>query len=287
MTGEHVDIEELSAFLAGDLDDRDHDAVAAHVADCDACAGELDGLRATLAALASLATPTMPEDVARRLTQRLETETKAKTGAGSRGGDVLPLVRRRRAPLILSAAASVLVVALGVTFFVTRDKPGRSGADVTTASAPEADVLVVEHSGFGYSHNEAQIGEHVTSLLRAPATDAAGGSGTLLDRGATPTPPQDFSAGGTGGGAEAPVAGPKSAKSLQLTTMDQAACVATTTSGSDAKALLVDYGFYDGQPALIVVTTDQNPDKLSVFILKADCATNPVSIPYLVARVDR
>jgi anti-sigma factor RsiW len=55
-------VELLTEYLEGTLPPDEVDAIDEHLTGCDACHTYLDQLRATIGALGSLATPTLPDE---------------------------------------------------------------------------------------------------------------------------------------------------------------------------------------------------------------------------------
>jgi hypothetical protein len=135
----HPDLDTLADADAAALDPPAAAEVLGHAADCPACGGVLDALRAVRSDLASLPRPPIPAGVAARLDAVLDVERRARSvppaaagtvpeGQGSRSGeggralpaagDVVPLDRvrgRRRGRVLGWAAAAAVVVAGGAT----------------------------------------------------------------------------------------------------------------------------------------------------------------------------
>ena len=115
----------LDEWVEGSLDERDEEAMAAHLAGCDACSGEARSLEALLAAAAGLPREIRPpRDLWAGIDARLDDEP----AAGVERGEAVPLAARRRPrgaglpPWALVAAALALVlVTAAVTSILTRN----------------------------------------------------------------------------------------------------------------------------------------------------------------------
>ena len=103
----------LSDYLEGDLSATDSSLVASHLQQCDACARELDVLRAMVELLHSLPTPDPPRDLAQSVMRRLE------RGEGRQGWFVRlgsALAQLVAAPVALPVSALVAVALVVVAF---------------------------------------------------------------------------------------------------------------------------------------------------------------------------
>lgn len=112
--------EKLSAFLDDELDEPDASHVTRHLAACEACLAELDGLREARAALRGL--PDIPPP-----SSLFAAVPDAAAEAGSRE-------RGRRAATGIAAG---LAVVLTVAFMLGESQPGEV--------VPPVDVVVVDH----------------------------------------------------------------------------------------------------------------------------------------------
>src|SRR5215213_9578374 len=145
MTVEHAG-DALSALVDGELDRDEEASVRAHLADCPACADELEDIRRSRRVVRLLPAVDVPDDVTARLLA-------VDDGAGHR--TVVPVVgHRRRLATAVAVAASVAALALV-------GGPAESGPRSVTASLTGA---VQDHT------NTVQAG--VFGSL--PATDDAG-----------------------------------------------------------------------------------------------------------------
>ena len=120
------DHEALIAFVYGECDESDRDAVAAHVAACTACAEEVEGLRSTRTVLAAWAPP--------------ETSLGFRINRTAEAGPVLRPAAWWRQPLPAwaQAAAAILIFAAGMTFGA-RQQPvvqSATGSNTPAAAAP-------------------------------------------------------------------------------------------------------------------------------------------------------
>jgi anti-sigma factor RsiW len=116
----HVSGGRLSAFLDDELDDEAAIVAARHIAGCDRCLLELEGLRATRDALRSL--PTLQAPVLA-------------------SGDALRPRRARRVlrRALVAAAAGALPLLAGVVVYVVGAEPG--------SVEPSTELFLVEHVG--------------------------------------------------------------------------------------------------------------------------------------------
>ena len=114
----------LPAILRGDLTPEDAAAARTHLAGCEQCRGELDGLRL----LQGVEAPAMNSEE-RDALHRTVAAALAHPG-GRAAGDVIPLEGTRRAPRgarWLGAAAAVLVLGVGTAFALTLLVGGGAG----------------------------------------------------------------------------------------------------------------------------------------------------------------
>jgi hypothetical protein len=110
LRGHTPDIVALSAKLDGALDERDAARLDAHLMSCAACAGVLDGLRATRAALRAIP----PVDAPRSFRLRAA-DVEAMAAREERRAPA-----QRWAPLAAGCAAIVLAVIIGASLYANR-----------------------------------------------------------------------------------------------------------------------------------------------------------------------
>ena len=159
----HPTDEQLSAAL----DDEDAGAQA-HASSCPSCAARLAGLRAVAAAIGA---PVAASD---------ELARERAIGAAIRGGAEIPGRRRvTRAPLILGAAAALVLVLLSVPL-LTKD---RARDDVATLASGDESASV--HGGdLGELSDPRQLSAIIGPAIGETATDgAATSTGEARDSG--------------------------------------------------------------------------------------------------------
>ncbi len=113
--------EQLSEYIDGELDEQSKRTLEGHLAGCEACRDELEGLRRTVAAVKSLPTVPAPEELSSRILASIPARAK-----------VRPLRLRMLRAL---AAAAIVVLAFGIVRQVRR-MPMRNDAPVPAAPAP-------------------------------------------------------------------------------------------------------------------------------------------------------
>ena len=128
MTMEHPSVDDLSAFLDGELAPEEQSSVDLHVAGCGSCTTILDRFRGVRDLLAALPRP-VPDDEDRAAWRgAVEREV--------RGATVTPIAPRRRHALPWAVAAAVaLLVAVGFPLLRRSSPPTASGPTVDAASS--------------------------------------------------------------------------------------------------------------------------------------------------------
>lgn len=286
MTEQHVPVERLAAYAAGDLDASAAVEVEAHVVLCAGCRADVEAVRRATGALAELGPVTMPADVAARVDAAVARADRP-TGPV---GDVLPMAsaKKRRpsfAGLAAVAAGVALIAGVGVPL-VTGGGGGERGANTTAAESAQdtgagAGTRRLD-SGLNYRPNALD-----TTLVRAlrgasavPNADAFGGAGTA--------PPEAEVSGPSA--PAAPDAVRSSGRDLtqyatSLTALESdagrlAACVtalaASQPRGLGTTPLVVDFARFNDRPALVVVfpTVSRGKvadDRVDVWVVGARC----------------
>jgi anti-sigma factor RsiW len=120
-------LENLAAYLDGEIDGAPRRAMDSHFADCAACAGERRDARAAWALLDALEAPAAPADFARRVAERARAE-------GPGAGRIL------RLPVPLAVAAAALLVGSGALLLLRDGDPATPDATPASlaAAAPPA-----------------------------------------------------------------------------------------------------------------------------------------------------
>ena len=110
----NTDLHSLTGAYAVDaLDADERVAFKAHLAQCESCADEVAGLRATSAILGVAAAVTPDDAFGRRLMSQVRATRQQAPLAGSETGRVLPMLRRARTTsrALLAVAAALVVLA--------------------------------------------------------------------------------------------------------------------------------------------------------------------------------
>ena len=262
---QHLDLDRLADVVAGEAAEPDH------LSGCAQCSAALSELRAAdaevSAQLAALPDPPLPEGLADRLDAALAAErTSASTVTTL---PARPQASRGPARWLGAAAAAVLVLA-GVTFGATQ-LAGREGGDdaQTTAQsdaggAAEAARDVVRNSTGADYQGQQDLAAAVPRLLAGRAAQAPA---------AVAAPNAD---GGTSSYAEdrtMRAAAPDPLERLRQTPA-LADCLVALLPPEDpaVEPLALDYGTFQGAPAMVVVLPSALPDKLDVFVVGPQCA---------------
>ena len=273
---QHVPIEDLAAFAAGDLDAAASVTVEAHVLLCAECRSDVEAVKAATAALSDVPSPVMPAGVAARLDAALAAERAPSSGSA---GTVLPMKRRRPSFAGLSAVAAVVALAAAITIPLVTD--GDTGKDsASPASMPEAargpgSGTRRLASGLDYSRDTLAI-----TLDRALA-------GVTGERAAQDSAGQPL-------GAAAPQATNTPTTTSQLFTSKKwalssdpgrlAACITELVSDQPPVArvpLVVDFGTFLGKPATVLVfpsytsAGEARANRVDVYIVGNGCGAEP------------
>ena len=192
-------IEQLSAWLDGEITDPERAALEAHVAACAVCAAVVDDFRRMAVAAAGEAPPPVPDDLAARIRSKIAGVAPV---AAPRRPSRLPTLR-------FAAAAAAVVLAIGL-WSTRRILPPQGGRPVVEPSAPvqaEADrgkiepgaaslpppppppAMVDSLRSLGYVGGESAQG---TSATPAPAAGSKTRAAQPMDkREARPAPARD------------------------------------------------------------------------------------------------
>jgi anti-sigma factor RsiW len=288
MTEDHVPIERLAAYAAGDLDATAGVEVEAHVLLCADCRADVEALNRVSRDLAEVEPVTMPADVAARLDAALASAD-VPTGPV---GDVLPMVapQRRRpsfAGIAAVAAGVALVAAVSVPVLTGGKSAEDAGSGAPAALGPRRESAETKRieSGLDYT------ADNLTSTLAVALTRPAAALDTAAD-GVTvtaPVAPGEVAAspgrtsGLRSGSSPAPVTRTEATTTAFRLATDPgrlAACLnglaASQTLAAAKKPILVDFATFEGKPAMVVVLpTEQRgqlrSDRVDVWVVGARC----------------
>lgn len=273
---DHPSPDALADLDAGPVDG----AVAAHVAGCADCAGDLERIRAMSADLAQLPVEPLPPDIASRIDAALAAE-RARISAPT---TVVPLRSRprRAVPGWLAAAAAGVALFGGAAFLLTSLDGGggdRSQGGSLSASRDLNERSVVRSTGSDY--RAATLADQLPTLLgAAPArlTDqqrATGGGGVAAPFGSVSSEARP--------GAEAPKALDSGATASRLATRTRqlaalaqpgalAACLVRALGADVEDPIAVDLARYNGEPAVIVALPALGrTDRVDIYVLDPGC----------------
>lgn len=275
----HLDLDALADAVAGEGDA----ASTAHLAACPSCTSRLRELEAAeqrvAAVLSTLPPPTVPADLADRLTAALAAEAPLAPAVATTGASVTALpareASRRRTWLPAAAAAVLLASGAGIGWSMLS---GGSGSDDADTAGRE---LLASASGADYA-DAASLAASLPAVLAGDAQGDTAYTASSEAAGATTSRSEDTAA--------APEAAAMSAPDPldRLRTTDGlAACLAgLQDDGAPVEPLALDYASYDGAPALAVLLPDPDPAKVAVFVVGPECAqADPRLLHYV--RVDR
>ncbi|MCU1678407.1 MAG: hypothetical protein JWM93_3165, partial [Frankiales bacterium] len=294
---EHLSLDEAADFDQRLLDGAASADVAARVASCAACAGTLDAIVAVRGALGGLPTPAMPADVARRLHAALAAEARsARVPGGAATVTALPAARvlRGRSRWLPAAVgiAAVGVVAIVVTASLHRDSnvptAGSAASPPTRAASAIGAAAGVPTTVSGSDYGTAPQ-QKAESALSDSAARAAGGTAfsapaagpSVTETDATPVPaPSPVSAPATIATPEHDAVDTTSAVKQSPddryaglrdpVTLD--ACVARLIDPDTAiRPTLIDYGSFNGEPAIAVYFPSDKAGQLDVFVVGVGC----------------
>ncbi|HEU0131303.1 MAG TPA: zf-HC2 domain-containing protein [Mycobacteriales bacterium] len=295
MTEQHVPIEDLAAYAAGDLDAPAAVAVEAHVLLCAGCRADVDAINATAAALASVPPAPMPAEVAARVDAAL-----AAVAPAAPVGTVLPMRRRRPSWEGIAAVAAVVLLVGGIAI---GGMVQRRPVDGKAASAPGSNEERDAVAGSGSTGTR-----RLASGLDYTRANLAGTLAKALGGATAPAPVQLDSNAGTTGGA-APSAAPQSASeevltggtsysqpkadrllSLQAEPARLAACLRDLGPGQ--VPLVVDFARWAGKPAVVIAFAHVSANgtvsnKVDVWVAGPGCGSVPGGDVLDFQRIDR
>jgi len=228
------------------------------------------------ALLQSLPPVSMPDDLAERIDRAVAAEAVSRGTAGAATVVALKPAERRRwseSPFRAVAAGLIVVVAAGGIFFAVKASTTGSNS-ASAASTPK--VTTSNHM-----YTKANLGAQVLALTAA-ARSTSTGSNPLAAPSGTAGPlaaagsvvpgsqlpqPQSRATGTTGFGGAQPAT---TAKAGLATQANLRSCLDRIQRG--AKPVALDSGFYNGQPALIIVLpSSAYKHAYSVYVVGANC----------------
>jgi hypothetical protein len=132
----------LNRFADGELDTKDHDRVARHLADCARCRAEVIFIRNAGGLARTLATPPAPEGALEVVLARRQDGERALLPPTPRGA----APERRRAAPVIAALIALFLVGLMVSY-VPLLEAGDPGLRITPERPQEGARLTIEYSG--------------------------------------------------------------------------------------------------------------------------------------------
>ena len=174
---DHNELEQLSAYVDGELDASERAGLEAHVAGCAECTRALDAIRATLTDLATLPVPQLDAGSIAAIDDRIAAERIARRSFTRRRG------------WTTGAAAAGIVIALVAVVSVLQNGSDKSGSTVRRAES--FDAALQDNSATNYT--EESLGQALALLSSgatlegeqvSPAFKGGAGAGTS-DAGAT------------------------------------------------------------------------------------------------------
>jgi hypothetical protein len=272
---QHVPVEDLAAYAAGDLDATAAVAVETHLVLCAECRADVEAVTQASAALASVERPAMPADVAARVDAALL------AAAAPPAGDIVPLHSKRRRPSFAGIAAVAAGIALvgAIAVPLLHGGSAKQSASNSARGAVEAPVTRRLASGLDYTHTT--LAATLKNALSAPKSvsdvpvDGASGPPLAPVPAPTSTPAQLNS-------------GSEYSNHVSLTALESdparlAACVSSLATGLPAQAatpVVVDFALFAHKPAVVVafptVTEGKvRTDRIDVFVVGPACGLTP------------
>ncbi|MBB6121719.1 hypothetical protein [Nocardiopsis algeriensis] len=258
----HPDVEALAFFAEELLEPAEERTVADHLQTCTACATALDELSEVSRALADVPLPSLPQDVADLLDQRVATAVRERSAQRTEegrapagpppaerpgGATVVPISRARRRGfhmpgLLLVAAAAVVVGGGGAMLYngVLADRGAETGAAAPLMeSSPEHSEPDTAQSyrpvvvGSGTAYTEAGLADQAAEVLAA---------GTAFEQGPGIQENTRYSPEG---------------------------CAAALGEQLGTRFTLVDDAGYEGAPAWVLFAPEG--EKVDVYVVGTDC----------------
>lgn len=260
----HLDLDTLADLDEGLAEPAVAAAHEAHLTQCRACREQLARLRSTRVLLGSLPPEPMPAAVAERIDALL--------GGAAAASTVMPLTPARRpwrshptaAGLGVAAAAAALIAAIVVGTTRNSDNSGKPGTQAG-ASPPTARLLTLPITVSGRHYTTANLSRLAPQLVAGAAT-------------ATPTPAAGAAGPSTVAGAQAAAVPPTLAR-LHDSPSALAGCVAALEKdGPTQIPLAVDFAYFAGRPAVVVVLPGLRSGFIDTWIVGANCSASDADL---------
>jgi hypothetical protein len=315
MTTDDAPHEHVSLETAADFDERLLDAaasadVAARVAACATCAGALDAVHRTRAALADLPPIPMPPAVADRLHAALAAEAQASLVPGG-AATVTALAKPHRRfwiPVGVGvAAAGALIFALQLNGRSADTNTSAAMTAAASSSPSQSDGANIRTLASGTDYATAARSGLAFGLQSAPAAVPRADSGSIEYKATVPQPAD--AAGATPAATASATAAPSPTNASALSA-GSASDVTSATGGfsvgdlsqygplrskatldacilrlvdpaAPVQPTIVDFASYAGKPAVAIFFPSPKAGQLDVFVVGLACATKDDVLAYL------
>jgi hypothetical protein len=285
---DHVPVDDLAAYAAGDLDATAAVAVEAHLVLCADCRSDVEAVARATGDLAALPAVPMPPEVAARVDAALTAEAGAPAAAPVPTGTVLPMRRRRPSLAGIGAVAAgiALVGAIAVPLLrSSSDAPKAAGPAAADSAQRELGPTRRLASGLDYSH------AGLVGTLNAALGGTAFSSGQQPAKAPAPQPQK----GVTGSGAPLTGVHDVALPALESDPGRFAACVTALVGEQPAEGrqvLLEDFATFEHKPAVVLAFPNiyrgaVRLTKIDVYVVGAGCGTKPGGDVLDFARINR
>ncbi len=266
---DHPDLDALcdlhGGLLAGSAAEAD---LATHIADCASCTDFLALLATTGEQLAGLPALQIPSDVAARIDSALAAE--AATVAATEAAVVTPMRPSRRsrrsrwmpsAGAVAAGVALLMAAGIGISALTAPgDSSGREAGLASDKAAPT--TRQPRDAGVVANYTATTLAGGVQALVAGRTSAGAGGAKPS----ATPLP-----LGAQQDSAESALARLRSPSQL-------AACVAELAGRPGVTPLAVDFAFYEGSPAVIIVLPGSDAASVQAWVVGPACTTGKADL---------